>query len=100
MASTSSEVHSALGAALSKSNDDLAHQKKFVAMVQAFQKKVLDDLDESHQKAKSYFVKIVKSMETVIQGMVNRLSTTIDTVDADAAGLSEVHITLEKRQRR
>ncbi|KAL8822151.1 MAG: hypothetical protein Q9191_007111, partial [Dirinaria sp. TL-2023a] len=75
MARTSSEVHSALSAALSKSNDDLAHQKEFLAEVQAFQKQVLDDLDESHQEAKSYFVKIVNSMETVIQGMDVRSSS-------------------------
>ena len=100
MARTSSEVHSALSAALSKSNDDLAHQQAFAATVQAFQKQVLDDLDESHQEAKTYFAKIVKSMEIVTQGLVDRLSNAIKTVETDAAGLSEVYTAPRKPQRR
>ena len=100
MARTSSEVHSALSAAMDKANEDLAHQKDFVAAVQAFQKKVLRDLDESHHEAKSYFAKTVTSMESIVQGMLSRLSNTIGTVEKDAAGLSEVYTTEERRQRR
>lgn len=90
MAKTSSEVHSALSDALQKVHEEQLRSHEFGIAVQALQKQALQDLENSTSAAKSYLARIVKSMETVLQNMVNGLSTAIGAMETDVAGLNEV----------
>lgn len=90
LAQTNSEVHSALSKALEEASEYLSQQTKFATAVQLFQQKLLHDLGESNVEIQSYLAKFVEGIEAITQSIVSRLSTAVDAVETDIAGLKEV----------
>lgn len=90
MTQVDSDIHSALLKALQEASENLSQQADFATAVQGFQEQLLRDLDESHVEAKSVFAKVFERMETVTQNVMSRLSTAVDKVELEVAGLSEV----------
>ena len=91
MTQTNREVHSALSKALQEVSEILSQQSAFATRVQNFQEQLLRDLDGSHSEINSYFAKVMKSIEEVTGSIVNRLSTTINSVETEVAELNKVN---------
>ena len=91
MTQTNREVHSALSKALQEVSEILSQQSAFATGVQNFQEQLLRDLDGSHSEINSYFAKVMKSIEEVTGSIVNRLSTTINSVATEVAELNKVN---------
>ena len=91
MTQTNREVHSALSKALQEVSEILSQQSAFATRVQNFQEQLLRDLDGSHSEINSYFAKVMKSIEEVTGSIVNRLSTTINSVATEVAELNKVN---------
>lgn len=90
MTRVDSDIHSALSKALQEANERLSQQAEFATAVQKYQEQVLRDLDESHVEAQSLLAKVLKSLETVTQSVMSRLSTAVDKVETEVVGLNEV----------
>ena len=91
MTQTNREVHSALSKALQEVSEILSQQSAFATGVQNFQEQLLRDLDGSHSEINSYFAKVMKRIEEVTGSIVNRLSTTINSVATEVAELNKVN---------
>lgn len=96
MTQVDSDIHSALSRAIQEVNEHLSQQADFATAVQKFQEQLLRDLDESHVEARSLLAKVFKSMETVTQSVVSRLSTAVDKVETEVVALNEVGISALK----
>lgn len=90
MTQVDSDIHSALSKALQEANEHLSQQAEFATAVQKFQEQLLRDMEELHVEARSFLAKVFESMETVTQSVMSRLSTAVDKVETEAAGLNEV----------
>ena len=92
MTETSSGVHSALSKALQEASETLWQHAKFSTSVKDFQRQLSNDLDRSQGEVQSYLTKIMEGLEVMIQTAVDRVSTSIGTVEADITGLGEVRV--------
>lgn len=92
MVETSSEVDSALSNALREVNDGLSEQRSFAVAIKEFQKKSLQDLNASSSQAKSYFAKLLNSMDTATQSIRSKISSAVQVVESDINGLQEVSL--------
>ena len=92
MTQVDSDIHLALSKALQEANERLSQQAEFATAVQKYQEQLLRDLDESHVEAQSFLAKVFESMETVTHSVMTRLSTAVDKVVMEVAGLNEVCI--------
>lgn len=100
MVHADTEAHSALSKSVQRAHEGLTEQLKFAAAVEAFQQRLLRDLESSSVESRSYFERAVKSMESVTFDVINRLANAAKSAGNGVADLDEVRSAIKGQSRR
>ena len=90
MVETSSDVSAALSRVLKEAEDRTEQQRSFATALDVFQKKLLQDLEDSSVEANSYLGILVKGIESAFQTATSKVVSFIFDVETDLSGLSQV----------
>ncbi|MCJ1229510.1 hypothetical protein MMC12_006177 [Toensbergia leucococca] len=89
MVETSSDVSAALSRVLKEAEDRTEQQRSFATALDVFQKKLLQDLEDSSVEANSYLGILVKGIESAFQTATSKVVSFIFDVETDLSGLSQ-----------
>lgn len=99
MVETNADANAALSRATKEANDGLVQlQSNFALAKQMFKDQLMHDLEVSSTKTQSFFEKLVKGMDTVVQSTLSKMGSTVRAMDSDAVNLSEVSQSARSRR--
>ena len=90
MAETSSNVDLALSRTSNNADDALAKHKEFALAIEAFQKRLLQDLEVQSRETQLYVLKLKKGIDQAIQLLLSKVISASKEVDLEVTDLGKV----------
>lgn len=90
LVSTSSNLDDVLNKALQEAAQRLAQQQDFAKAIDSFQSQLLQDLELVSGKAQSYFTRLMKDMESVVETWLSKVLLAFKNVETDITSLGQV----------
>ena len=91
MFEANSAANTALSRATKEANDALTQlQHDFITAKKAFQDQVSKDLETSHDQTLSFLERLLKGMDTAVQGAIGKVVAATTDLESETASMADV----------
>ncbi|KAL9117451.1 MAG: hypothetical protein Q9187_006010 [Circinaria calcarea] len=90
LVSTGSDLDDMLSQTLQDAAQRMVQQRDLAKAIDSFQRQLLRDLELASDETQSYFMRLMESMDSVMQNLLRRVSSVVKVLETDVIGLSQI----------